>query len=258
MPSKRKHSSVENVDDGNTENEQKRFAYLKSSVRRINENTIKSKWTTLPEPVQEKVRDLFLALERPVIVRQQNERKRIEAQSAVRAVVNNLSKRLPRMPFPPITKDSNFDYESAIDEHRSLEASLATMKDSADLLRAEIAKEESLLEQEKQSLQEMERNAKGAEAERKRSLKKEHPILRQLDNLQRPSFEECAQFAVLNHTQNSVTLDELDGDPDVHKLMLQLQGHLQSMQTNTAPLDGLSDAIMRSQAALDLLFTSSD
>ncbi len=54
---------------------------------------------------------------------------------------------------------------------RALVASLATVKDSADLLRAEIAKEEALLAQEKTSLQEMEKNAKRAEAERKRQMK---------------------------------------------------------------------------------------
>lgn len=86
MPSKRKRSRGQ--EEENSENEsQKRFAYLKPSVRRIPENTIKTKWSTLPESVQERIQDLFLSLERPVIVRQQNERKRIEAQSAVRAVV---------------------------------------------------------------------------------------------------------------------------------------------------------------------------
>lgn len=32
------------------------------------------------------------------------------------AVANSLGRRLPRMPFPPISKDANFDYESALDE----------------------------------------------------------------------------------------------------------------------------------------------
>lgn len=82
MPPKRKHS-----DDSDTRNNNKRFAYLKPHVRHIPERTIKSKWTTLPEPVQDKVRDMFRSLERPVIVRHQNERKRIEAQAAVQAVV---------------------------------------------------------------------------------------------------------------------------------------------------------------------------
>lgn len=82
---------------------------------------------------------MFRALERPVIVRNPNERKRIEAQAAVQAVVKkyflarelmvgvveltywfsliSLGKRLPRMPFPPATKESNFEYEAALDEH---------------------------------------------------------------------------------------------------------------------------------------------
>jgi kinetochore protein Fta7 len=84
MPPKRKNTS-DGPDQGHTR--KKRYAYLQPHVRRISERTIKTKWSTLPEPMQDKVRDMFRALERPVIVRQQNERKRIEAQAAVQAVV---------------------------------------------------------------------------------------------------------------------------------------------------------------------------
>lgn len=102
MPPKRKHTGDKdsqgdhnnstsdnrsNNANSNTNARNKRFAYLKSHVRQVPERTIKSKWSTLPEPVQDKVRDMFRALERPVIVRHQNERKRIEAQAAVQAVV---------------------------------------------------------------------------------------------------------------------------------------------------------------------------
>lgn len=85
MPPKRKRSSESDAHDNAARN--KRFAYLKPQVRQVSERTIKSKWTTLPESVQDRIRDMFRALERPVIVRQQNERKRIEAQAAVQAVV---------------------------------------------------------------------------------------------------------------------------------------------------------------------------
>lgn len=40
--------------------------------------------------------------------------------------------------------------------------------------------------------------------------------------------------------------------------MKRLHGHLQSMQTNTAPLAGLKDAITRSQAALEFYSMSND
>lgn len=45
------------------------------------------------------------------------------------------------------------------------------MKDSTDLLKSEIAKEEALLTDEKKSLQEMEKNARRAESDRKRQSK---------------------------------------------------------------------------------------
>ncbi|KAJ5645952.1 CENP-A-nucleosome distal centromere subunit CENP-Q [Penicillium lividum] len=252
MPPKRKRTDNDNAEDDT----EKGYAYLKPQIRRVPEKTIKSKWTTLPEPVQDKVREMFHALERPVVMRQPNERKRIEAQSAVQAVVRNLGKRLPRMPFPPITNSGNFDYESALDEHRTLEASLATMKDSTDLLKAEIAKEEALLANEKRELQVMDKNAKRAEAERKRQTKNEHPVLRQLDDL--PPDSGPSGFTLVDTKPSQTTLDELDTDPEIQGLMKQLHGHLQSMQTNTAPLMGLRDAITRSQAALDIFAGSND
>ncbi|KAJ5758557.1 CENP-A-nucleosome distal centromere subunit CENP-Q [Penicillium odoratum] len=268
MPPKRKRTDNDNAEDDS----EKGYAYLKPQIRRVPEKTIKSKWTTLPEPVQDKVREMFHALERPVVMRQPNERKRIEARSAVQAVVRkyvgppilkpvdskrlDLGKRLPRMPFPPITNSGNFDYESALDEHRTLEASLATMKDSTDLLKAEIAKEEALLANEKKELQAMDKNAKRAEAERKRQTKNEHPVLRQLDDL--PPDSGPSGFTLVDTKPSQTTLDQLDADPEIQGLMKQLHGHLQSMQTNSAPLMGLRDAITRSQAALDIFAGSND
>jgi hypothetical protein len=73
------------------------YAYLESHTRHIAERTIKSKWTTLPEPAQEKVKELFRSLERPVIVRQRDEKRRMEAQTAVAAVVKKyISLRTPQ------------------------------------------------------------------------------------------------------------------------------------------------------------------
>lgn len=46
---------------------------------------------------------------------------------------------------------------------------------------------------------------------------------------------------------------QLQPDSEVAGLLKQLNGHLQSMHNNVAPLDGLKEAITRSQAALNLL-----
>ncbi|KAL4785185.1 CENP-Q, a CENPA-CAD centromere complex subunit-domain-containing protein [Aspergillus varians] len=251
MPSKRKRSG-DAPDQETNSRRTKPYAHLKPQVRHISERTIKSKWSTLPEPTQDKIRDMFRALERPVIVRQQNDRKRYEAQAAVQAVVKNLGKRLPRMPFPPLTKDSVFEYEAALKEHSALETSLSTMNDSIDLLNNEIAKEEALLARETKQLQEMEKNAKRAEAERKRQMKNEHPALRELRGGPDRQTGAPSEFTLLNAKDSQLGFNELEADPEVSSLLKQLNNHLNSMQTNTAPLDGLKDAITRSQAALSL------
>ncbi|KAF7587139.1 hypothetical protein BBP40_007688 [Aspergillus hancockii] len=198
MPPKRKNPS--DGPDGD-DTRRKRYTYLEPHVRRVSERTIKTKWSTLPEPMQ--------------------------------------------------NKDSVFEYEAALKEHCSLEASLATVTDSVHLLNAEIEKEEALLAKETKQLQEMEKNAKRAEAERKRQLKNEHPVLRQL-NASSQQNQEHTQFILGGEKTSQTTFDELEADPEVVGLLKQLKGHLKSMQNNTAPLTGLSEAITRSQAALAL------
>ncbi|KAL2832998.1 CENP-Q, a CENPA-CAD centromere complex subunit-domain-containing protein [Aspergillus cavernicola] len=251
MPPKRKRSD-DALDQDKESQHKKSYAHLKPQVRQISEKTIKSKWSTLPEPAQDKIRDMFRALERPVIVRQQNDKKRYEAQAAVQAVVKNLGKRLPRMPFPPLSKDSVFEYEAALNEHSAMESSLSTMTDSIDLLDNEIAKEEVLLARETKHLQEMEKNAKRAEADRKRQMKNEHPALRQLHRNPEKQTGKPAEFTLSNVKDSLLGFDELEADPEVSSLLRQLNNHLNSMQSNTNSLDGLKDAITRSQVALSL------
>lgn len=95
MPPKRKHrvhqedhGASDSDASGRDEHRSKRLAMLKPRVRSISENTIKAKWTTLPDSVQDRVNELFRAVELPVITRSRNERKRIEAQAALAAVKN--------------------------------------------------------------------------------------------------------------------------------------------------------------------------
>lgn len=93
MPPKRKHRVQEDHDAsagsdvaGRDEPPSKRLAILKPRVRNISETTIKAKWTTLPDSVQSRINELFCAVELPVITRHRDERKRIEAQTALAAV----------------------------------------------------------------------------------------------------------------------------------------------------------------------------
>ncbi|KAK2806622.1 hypothetical protein FQN51_006588 [Onygenales sp. PD_10] len=243
MPPKRKHRGDEADDE--SDRDRKRFAMLKPRTRHIAEHTIKTKWTTLPDSVQEKVKELFRSIERPVITRHRDERKRIDAQAAVVAVRRNLGRRLPRMPFPPATKDADFDYETALEENRTLELQLSSTTNSADLLRAEIKREEAELAKETAQLEELEKNAKAAKAERKRQTKNAHPVIRRLEGSRQKS-DGAADFSFTGPKNNGGMLCEIDADSELHPLIKQLRNHLESMQNNASQIAGLGEAIARS------------
>ena len=86
MPPKRKQPSAAHDSAHKEPREAKKFAMLKPRIRHIAEHTIKTKWITLPESAQKKVDELFHAVERPVITRHRDERKRIEVQTALATV----------------------------------------------------------------------------------------------------------------------------------------------------------------------------
>ncbi|KAH8705710.1 CENP-Q, a CENPA-CAD centromere complex subunit-domain-containing protein [Talaromyces proteolyticus] len=254
MPTKKR--SRASSDD--TTRNPKHFAILKPQVKNISKRAIKSKWTNLPESAQEKVRDMFRAVERPVIMLQRDERKRVEAQTALGAVVRTLERRLPRMPFPPLAKDATFDYEAALNEHRLLDAQLSTATNAIDVLKMEIEREEALLTKETKYVEEMEKNAKKAEVERRRQMKNEHPVLRHIDNLSQHADRPAAPFVVDASRQDDATLCEIDPDPELQSLITQLNGHLSSMSNNFGPFADLRENIARAQASLDLLFIPAD
>ncbi|EEH23011.1 hypothetical protein PABG_05222 [Paracoccidioides brasiliensis Pb03] len=255
MPPKRKQRADDGdgADEQQEEHARKRFAILKPRIRHISERRIKTKWTTLPDSVQEKIKDLFQSIERPVITRHRDERKRIDAQAAVVAVRKNLGRRLPRMPFPPGTKDADFDYEAALEDNRVLELQLATATNSADLLRAEIHREEAQLAKDRAQLEELEKNAKAAQAERKRQTKNAHPVFRHLEHSAQHSDGGGTDFTFAGPKDNGSMLCEIDAESQLYPLIKQLRSHLESMQNNAAQLAGLREAIARSQSCLNLL-----
>ncbi|KMP05392.1 hypothetical protein CIRG_05073 [Coccidioides immitis RMSCC 2394] len=253
MPPKRKlRHDVSSKDADDAESGPNKIARLVPRTRHVSEKTVKSKWTTLPEPVQDRIKDLFHAVEFPVLTRQREGRKRVEAQSALNAVRKNLGKRLPRMPFPPGTKENSFNYESAFNENRLLESQLATMTSSATLLRREIKREETELARETAKLEELERNAKAAKVQSKKQSKNVHPVLRRLERLP-PQIEDPVDFIVTGGQDKPGLLCDMDADPDVLSLVKQLRNHLESMKTNANHVAGIREAITRAQSALNML-----
>jgi kinetochore protein Fta7 len=114
---------------------------------------------------------------------------------------------------------------------RTLEARLSTTTNSIDLLKMEVEREEALLAKETKQVEEMEKNAKRAESERKRQMKnvcppklfcitpfctatslisdfifQEHPVLRHLDSLPTREAHTSAPFSVLEGQDSDMAL----------------------------------------------------
>ncbi len=84
---------------------------MQPTLKHVSQATIQSKWKPLDESGQAKAAELFRSIGLPVLARHPNDASKIEAQDALALVIRNLSKRLPKMPFPPSTKVSQLDYD---------------------------------------------------------------------------------------------------------------------------------------------------
>lgn len=97
----------------------KKFQHLKPRTRNIPQDVVASKWVPPSQLVQQQVRELFKAAKRPVILSRRDDRRRLEAETILGAVVRKLEDQLPKMPFPPKTKDVHFDLEKLIERNVS-------------------------------------------------------------------------------------------------------------------------------------------
>ena len=160
-----------------------------------------------------------------------------------------LTKRLPRMPFPPRTDERDFDFEATLHRVRTLENQLTSSIHSIALLRAQIKKEEEALRKDKDDLQALEQSAKSARGLRKEQSRKLHPLAREEDGDNEAMEDAAAQKPMLG-------LD-LEDDRDAQVLVGQLRSHLESIRNNTAGTMEIVDAMEVVQAKLDIFTATS-
>lgn len=158
------------------------YQHLAPVTRAVPRHTIDTKWASLPTSAVDQISALLNAVERSVVMQLQDERKRTQASTAVQMVARRLQRKLSRgQPFPPATRplpEEDFNFEKILDSSRALEAQLTPLTHSIELLKAEIAKEEALLEAETTALEALEANAKAEASRRKKTTKTLHDILR--------------------------------------------------------------------------------
>jgi kinetochore protein Fta7 len=120
---KRKVTEVDGAPHGQAtlqaEPKRKTFSYLKKHTRRVPQDVVKTRWKALPAPAQRQVRELFSAAKRSVMHGAKDERRAREIETALGAVLRRLEKQLPRMPFPPKSREGDFSLDGFVDRRVS-------------------------------------------------------------------------------------------------------------------------------------------
>ncbi|KAI9741246.1 MAG: hypothetical protein M1834_002962 [Cirrosporium novae-zelandiae] len=240
----------------------KPYASLVPRTRYVTKDIISRKWKALSEPACQKIGEVFKLAARPVVIGMRDEKRRAEAQTVVGmmekrwGVPYRLRKKLPRMPFPPTTKDDHFSYEAILNANHSLESQLTPAIHSIALLHAEIEKEKRALEADRAVLLTLKQNAKREEAAR-RKQKGKHPLLQKMELEYPPPTSPSQPKLNFNLDETSpLPLSFLDDDPKtmdpaLAPLVQQLQGHLHSLKNNMAQVAGVGDAMRRTRAAVE-------
>lgn len=163
------------------------YQHLEPVTRHVSHRTITTKWEHLEPNSIEHISKLLHDLQRPVIVRLTDERKKNEASTALQMVSDKIVHKISKgLPFP-IHPADDFDFEKVIDQIRVLGAQLTPALHANQLLEAELRKETMLLKSEEAALKELEDNAKSAKSQRKEASRNFHPLLR-LDGISDESY----------------------------------------------------------------------
>lgn len=158
-----------------------RFQHLEPVECGVSHNTIDSTWEPLPATAHDRAMQLLGDIEKSVVQRLRDERKRTQASTAIQMVTRRLGRKIVRgLPFPPGSRpqrEEDFDFERILDATRKQEGLLTPALHARELLRAEIKREEVMLEREQEALEKLEKNASAERGRRKAEAKKLHPSL---------------------------------------------------------------------------------
>ncbi|KAI9891978.1 MAG: hypothetical protein M1814_002173 [Vezdaea aestivalis] len=214
---------------------------LEPRIRRISKHVVDARWAPLLEAAQKQVKDLFASVERPVVMRIPEGKRRQEAQTALGSVLKRLNARVPRMPFPPTTKDTHFDFEKLLD------LNLTPTIHSTSLLINEIEKEEQMLASDNARLKGLEQELSSLEAQRSRQLQSAHPVLSEREK----SIPERNDRLSLIESVDMRQPEPIANEASLAEVLEQVKPHLATLQSNAFQVRGVSEEITRARAAVD-------
>lgn len=246
------------------------FQHMRPVTRQVPRDVIESKWSSLQTGATTRINDLLHDVARLVTMQIRDEKRRTQASAAIDSVIGRLGSKLRKgLPFPPVTgphKEDEFNFEKVLDTTRALEAQLTPMLHSIKLLKAERNIEEHLLADDEANLEALEKNAKRAEQGRRQRSQKLHSLLQEdtpmkLDELEDQAgyLEEKSTPALTLDVRNllsqayepRLTHSQISMDDELVPIVKQLNSHLESLENNLVPVEGLDSAMLRTRAAVD-------
>jgi CENP-Q, a CENPA-CAD centromere complex subunit len=246
------------------------FQHLQAVTRRVSRQTIEANWEPLPSSCIERISQILQDLQRPVVVRYNDERKRAQSSTALQMISRRLVSKISKgLPFPQGTRnhrEDDFDFEKILDHNRALEAQLTPALHANELLEAQLSKEMALLESEQKGLADLEANAKIETALRGQAARKLHSLLQ----------PDGGTFAIealkddiglgIGHIPRLFDLDvslllpwclfiklspyQIQDDEHLQALVKEVHGHVDSIQGNLRQVEGVPQAISMSKAAV--------
>ncbi|KAH7351004.1 CENP-Q, a CENPA-CAD centromere complex subunit-domain-containing protein [Rhexocercosporidium sp. MPI-PUGE-AT-0058] len=229
------------------------YQHLEAVTRRVSRETIEAKWEALPPIAIDRISQLLGDLQKPVVARLNDERKKTQASTALGGISRKLITKISRgIPFPPGTRnhrEDDFDFEKILDHNRALEAQLTPALHSNELLEAELNKEMARLESDMETLAKLEKNAKTEASVRNQAGRKLHSVL-QPDSSTR-DIEVLNDDIGLSVDQQFQYLDlGVQDDENLQALVQELDGHVDTIQGNIKQVRGISQAMANSKAAV--------
>jgi kinetochore protein Fta7 len=246
-------SKKRRTSNNNTSTSRRHFHYLRARTRHISQHTITTRWTTLPPPAQGPAKQLFRDIKRATVLQHArgDEKRRVEAEMALSAVVRKLEGAVGQMVFPALpaagTKAEGLvDLGRWITRNRTLEAELNPAMHAKEVLLQEIEREEEALRREKALLKRLEDNARSEERAWKKREGKTHPLLAAAEIAK----GDDAESINLLPTEKMRLTREQEEDQDLVGILGQLENHLDSLRGNTEAVEGVDDAIADARNAL--------
>ncbi|KAI5855857.1 CENP-Q, a CENPA-CAD centromere complex subunit-domain-containing protein [Tricharina praecox] len=214
---------------------------LREILRVVKKSDFK-RWPLANEKTQEDVKKILRAAEAPAVMSFRKEAAQAEAQHAVRAVVARLLVCVQRMPLPHVGKEVTLDYNDLVHRTTELEAVLAPTLRHNDDLEKELKLQTALLAKDEKELSLLQKNARDNERVRAEQLRVLPRAIRA--EPQTPTYDgpEAIGVSAPPDVQAPSAYDP-QKDRDLCSITAQLHQHLQSMETNTAVIGSIPEAI---------------